>query len=83
MKFLKLFTLSALLIGVWALNNPTVNAKQTCQQIFDECCGNAQTTRDMVCYPMCSGIIACEAICDSNYSGAITQCELDYSVCED
>jgi hypothetical protein len=82
MKFVKLFTLSALLAGVLVFNGGAVSAKTSCYQIFTWCVAGAQDTRDH-CYEMCSGIIACEAVCDSNYSSTYGQCEYDYANCED
>jgi hypothetical protein len=81
MKFLKLFTLLALLVGVWAIGSKPA-AAASCYQEYVWCVANAEGTRDD-CYTMCSGIIACEAMCYGNYTGAIAQCESDYSVCED
>jgi hypothetical protein len=81
MKFVKLFTLLAMLVGVWALNGGAVSAKTDCQADYAACTGTARDTRDNVCYPVCNGIIACEGVCDSQYFAALDQCDADYEAC--
>jgi hypothetical protein len=81
MKFVKLFTLLAMLVGVWALNGSAVSAKTDCDSEYAFCQAVARDTRDNACYPMCSGIIACEAVCDSQYNAALLQCDADYEAC--
>ena len=80
MKVLKLFTLLTLLIGLWVVSSKPVSAKTNCYQEYAACYGDAQTARDN-CYYMCSGIIACEAVCDGRYYDATATCDSDYESC--
>ena len=83
MRYIKLFVLTLLLAGFFIVDrNPVAAARQTCYQQYAACYGDAQTARDN-CYYMCSGIIACEAVCDGRYNDSTAQCDADYENCVD
>ncbi|HEV7642361.1 MAG TPA: hypothetical protein VGO50_00340 [Pyrinomonadaceae bacterium] len=79
MKFLKLFTLLALLIGVWAIGSKPVGATD-CYQEYVWCLADAEGDRG-TCYEMCNGIIACEVVCNMKYDNDVAECEFEYGLC--
>jgi hypothetical protein len=80
MKFLKLFALVALLIGVWAIDSRPVNAQTDCQGEYITCLGNAYGAYD-TCLTNCSGHIACEVICEMFYDMSVQQCDYNLQLC--
>ena len=79
----KLLVLSCLSVGVIIVSGyrRSVSAASVdCYQQFSWCYGAAYDSREF-CYYQCSGIIACESGCDSQYNSAVTQCDADYEAC--
>jgi hypothetical protein len=80
MKFLRLFTLLALLIGVWVIGSKPVNAQTDCKDIYSMCLSNAYSSYD-TCLTSCDGHIACEVICEMFYDMTVQQCDYNLDMC--